>query len=74
MATISLRVDDSDYKLLQAYTSANGMSLSAFIREAALDRIENDFALDEARILKAREEAQKGKKYTFEEAWQEVGV
>ena len=74
MASISLRVNDEDLRLLQTYVAANKLNMSAFIREAVMDKIEEDFSLDEERILKARELAHKEKTYSFEEAWNEIGV
>lgn len=74
MATISLRMNDDELSLLQSYVAANKLNMSAFIREAVLDRIEDDFALDDERILRARETARKEKTYSFEEAWEEIGV
>lgn len=74
MATISLRVNDDDLKLLQEYVAVNGLNMSAFIREAVMDRIEDDLSLDEERILKARKQAHQEKIYSFEEAWAEIGV
>ena len=74
MATISLRVNDDELRLIQAYITANNLNMSAFIREAALDKIEDDFNLDKERLIRARDAAHTGKKYTFDEAWAEVGV
>ena len=74
MGTISLRVSDDDYRLVQEYVAVNGLNMSAFIREAVLDRIEDDLSLDEERILKAKQQAHLGKTYSFDEAWSEIGV
>ena len=74
MPTISLRVTDTDYSLLQNYVSINGINLSAFIREAVLDKIEEDFSLDENRILAVRERAKSEKIYDHTEVWEELGI
>ena len=74
MATLSLRMSEDELRLIKTYTAANGLSMSAFVRDAVLDKIEDDFNLDEERILKAREAAHNGKLYSFEEAWKEIGV
>ena len=60
MATISLRLNDEDAKLVQEYVAVNDLNLSSFVRELILDKIEDDLALDEDRILKARARAQTG--------------
>lgn len=74
MSTISLRVSDDENKLIQAYAAANNLSLSAFIRGAVLDKIENDMRMDETRILHARELMKKEKIYDHEDVWKELGV
>ena len=57
MTTISLRVNDDESKLIHDYVSVNQLNMSQFIRDAVLDKIENDFDLDEDRILYAFEKA-----------------
>ena len=74
MSTISLRVSEEENKFIQAYVSANHLNLSSFIREAVLEKIEDDMKLDEARILHARELLKKEKVYDHEEVWKELGV
>ena len=57
MTTISLRVNDDESKLIHDYVSINQLNMSQFIRDAVLDKIENDLDLDEDRILYAFEKA-----------------
>jgi len=57
MTTISLRVNDDESKLIHDYVSVNQLNMSQFIRDAVLDKIENDLDLDEDRILYAFEKA-----------------
>lgn len=38
------------------------------------DKIEDDLALDEKRILRARNRIDKEKHYSHEEVWKELGV
>ena len=49
MTTISLRVNDDESKLIHDYVSVNQLNMSQFIRDAVLDKIENDLDLDEDR-------------------------
>ena len=42
MPTVSLRMNDEEFKLMQEYTSVNNLNVSAFIRAAILDKIEDD--------------------------------
>lgn len=74
MSTISLRLNESDYKLIQSYVTANNLNLSAFIREAVLDKVEQDLKLDEQRILAAKERASQEKSYDHTEVWKELGI
>lgn len=59
MTTISLRVNDDESKLIHDYVSVNQLNMSQFIRDAVLDKIENDLDLDEDRILYAFEKLNK---------------
>lgn len=74
MSTISFRVSESELKLIQSYTTMNNLSLSAFIRDAALDKIEDDLKLDEERIAKARDLYKTEKVYDHTEVWDMLGV
>lgn len=74
MSTISLRVSDQESELIQAYVAANNLNLSAFIRDLVLDKIEEDFQLDEERILRAREQIAKEKTYDHTDVWDMLGV
>ena len=47
MPTISLKVNDEDAKLIRDYATINNISLSEFIRETILDRIEDEMEMSE---------------------------
>lgn len=77
MTTISLKVNDEDAKLIREYAASNGLSLSEFVRETLLERIEDEMEMSESftkELLKAREDAKNGKLYTLEEARKELGI
>ena len=74
MATISVRVNDDEAKLIREYAAANNLNLSQFLRETILDKIEDDFKLDEERIIQARERAKTEKKYDHTEVWEMLGI
>ena len=61
MATISLRISSDEEKLLQTYLAAHNLNISSFIRQVVFDKIEDDLALDEKRILRARNRIDKEK-------------
>lgn len=74
MATISLRLNDEDAKLVQEYVAANDLNLSSFVRELILDKIEDDLAMDEERIMNARARAASEDSYDHTEVWEKLGV
>lgn len=74
MSTISVRVNDDEFRLIRDYVDVNRLSLSQFLRETVLDRIESDLALDEQRILAARERARTERKYDHAQVWEMLGI
>lgn len=74
MNTISLRMNDEDAKLLKEYVSVNKLNMSQFIRELIIDKLEEEFEMDEARILHAHEKTKHEKKYDHTEVWKILGV
>ena len=77
MPTISLRINDEDGKLIHDYVKVNNLNLSEFVRNAVLEKIEDEMEISEEfakELLKAKEEAKKSKLYTLEEARKELGI
>ena len=69
MSTISLRLEEKDYKLLQKYISTNNLNLSDFVREAIMDKIEDAMNMDEKYILKAYKKSLKEPSYDINKVW-----
>ena len=44
--TISVRLNEKDTKLIQTYAKMHNISLSDLIRNAVLEKIENEYDLD----------------------------
>lgn len=74
MSTLSIRLSKEDAKLLKEYVQINNLNMSQFIPETIIDKIEDDFNLDEARILHAWEVSEKEKKYSHQEVWEILDV
>ena len=77
MSSVSVRLNDDEYKLIHDYVKINNLNLSQFIREVVLDRIEDDLEISKEfteKILAAKEEVRNGKVYTFDEARKELGI
>ena len=71
--TISVRLSDKDTELIKAYADMNNISLSDLIRNAVLEKIEDEYDLE--CYKKAIEEYIKNPKtYTMEEVKEELGM
>lgn len=71
--TISVRLSDKDTELIKAYADVNNISLSDLIRNAVLEKIEDEYDLE--CYNKAMEEYKKDPKtYTLEEVKEEMGL
>ena len=64
--TISVRLNDKDTKLIKAYADMNNISISDLIRNAVIEKIEDEYDLKS--YYEAMEEYKKNPKtYTHEE-------
>ena len=71
--TISLRLSEEDTKLIKDYAKVNNMSVSDLIRQAVIEKIEDE--IDLAASNKAIEANRKNPKtYTLEEVEKELGL
>lgn len=69
--TISVRLNDKETELIKAYADMNNISLSDLIRNAVIEKIENEYDLK--CYKKAMEEHKKNPKtYTMEEIKEEL--
>ena len=71
--TISVRLSDKDTELIKAYAKMNNISLSDLVRNAVLEKIEDEYDLE--CYKKAIEEYKKNPKtYTLDEVEKELGL
>jgi len=71
--TISVRLNEKDAELVKAYAEMNNISLSDLIRNAILEKIENEYDLE--CYEKAMQEYKKNPKtYTLEEVKKELDL
>lgn len=69
--TISVRLNDKDTKLIKAYADMNNISISDLIRNAVIEKIEDEYDLK--CYYEAMEEFKKNPKtYTMEEVKKEL--
>ena len=74
MASISFRLNEEDEKFIKEYVSINNLNLSALVREAIMEKIEDDLSLDESRLAGALERARTEKHYDHTEVWDMLEV
>ncbi len=71
--TISVRLNDKDTELIKKYAEMNNISLSDLIRNAIIEKIEDEYDLK--CYYKALEEYEKNPKtYTMDEVKKELGL
>ena len=71
--TISLRLNDRDSKLIKKYAEINHISMSELIRQAVMERIENEYDLE--LFDKAMEEHKADPvTYSLDEVEKELGL
>lgn len=72
MSTISVRLNDKDDILIRKYAELHGMDLSTFIRQAALEKIEDEYDL--ALFNKVWEEEKDSEFVSHEDMKKELGL
>ncbi len=71
--TVSVRLNSEDEKLIKTYANLNNISLSDLIRNAVIEKIENEYDLE--CYKKAMEEYKKNPKtYTIDEIKKELDL
>lgn len=71
--TVSVRLNEEDEKLIKTYADMNNISLSDLIRNAVIEKIEDEYDLK--CYEKAMKEYNKNPKtYTLEEVKKELGL
>ena len=71
--TNSVRLSEKDTELIKAYADINNMSLSDLIRNAVLEKIEDEYDL-ECYEKAIKEYKENPKTYTLEEVKEELGL
>lgn len=73
MSTISIRLNDEDSMLIKKYAELNNISISELVRQAVMERIEDEYDLK--CYEKAAEELKNNPKtYTLEEVEKELDL
>ena len=73
MSALSIRLNDEEKKLINAYAKFNNKTITQVVKEAILEKIENEFDLNE--LNKAIEEYEKNPiSYSSDEVWKILGI
>lgn len=73
MSSITIRLNPKEKKYIQNYAKMNNKTVSEFVRESLLEKLEDEYDLIE--LEKAIKEFEKDKTiYTSEEAWGILGI
>ena len=74
MSTLSLRINEDEKKLIDAYTNYTGICFSDFARRAIIEYINEELNIDEDRILKAKKNASINDSIPVDEVFESLGV
>ncbi len=72
MSTVSLRLNDKDDSLIRKYAELHNMDLSTFIRQAVIEKIENEYDLK--LFNKVWEEEKNQDRMSHEDLKKELGL
>lgn len=73
MSALSIRLNDEEKKIINAYVKFNNKTITQVVKEAILEKIENEFDLNE--LNKAIEEYEKNPiSYSSDEVWKILGI
>lgn len=71
---ISVRVSAEDKALFQKYAKMHGLSLSEFVRQTVMERIEDEYDLKILEAYEADRRAGNVRTRPIEELWKEPGL
>lgn len=71
--TISVRLSEEDTELIKAYATLNNVSVSELIRNAVLEKIEDEYDLESYKKA-IKEYKNNPKTYTLDEVKEELGL
>ena len=69
---LSLRLSSEDERLIRNYARYNQLTVSEFLRMAALERIENEYDLQALKEYEERKAAGEVKLYSHDEGWSDL--
>jgi predicted transcriptional regulator len=70
--TISVRLSDKDTKLIKAYADMNNISISDLIRNAVIEKIEDEYDLNALKDYERRKNNGELELYDHDEVWSKL--
>lgn len=74
MEEIKISLTEEGKDLINKYSKLKNISQKEFIKQAIIEKIEDEEDLDEQELLKEIENTKTDKKYTHEEVWKILGI
>ena len=73
MSVLSIRLNEEEKRIIDTYAKFNNKTITQVVKEAILEKIENEFDLNE--LNKAIEEYEKNSvSYSNDEVWKMLGI
>ncbi|MCY7007682.1 DUF6290 family protein [Fusobacterium simiae] len=73
MSALSIRLNEEEKRIIDTYAKFNNKTITQVVKEAILEKIENEFDLNE--LNKAIEEYEKNSvSYSNDEVWKMLGI
>ena len=69
---LSLRLEKEDERLIREYARFYGMTVSEFLRKAAIERIEDEYDLDALKDYERRKNNGELELYDHDEVWSKL--
>ena len=69
---ISLRLEKEDERLIREYARFYGMSISEFIRKAAIERIEDEYDIEALKEYEEKKNSGELELFSHDEVWSKL--
>ncbi|MBR0457175.1 MAG: CopG family transcriptional regulator [Firmicutes bacterium] len=69
---LSLRLEEDDERLIREYARFYGMTVSEFLRKAAIERIEDEYDLNALKDYERRKNSGELELYDHDEVWSKL--
>lgn len=75
MAELSLKLNDTEFSLIEEYSKIHNINVSELVKSIILDKIYDDISVEEEnRIYKLWQDSKKEPKYSAKSVFDELGI